>query len=283
MIYGLISLDPSTESSNNDQIQQHQTPERPIMPSEDAAGHYLKHARSHAPIDEEGLFLSPISETGPNTRQEPMSDVRSRESYPVHNPHISSPPKAFELDSDPKFNRLWDLFEVARKEFNSESSDNFRRTTAARFLRDTIENAVSYIQSNQRAIEASNGGYAYNDQIYSERLLLLRSTLKQAIEAAEKGSGGRKRRFDYVSTERPSNLLKGFPNPRGRGVKGTSQVRQQVPPSARNSSRHHQRNITPPPHHLRERRVRFETNTWHPSHLRRSPRRYDALFGHPPP
>lgn len=134
------------------------------------------------------LFLSPVSEdpfefTTPDQNTGPLAQ---------HHPSSSG---ATSDPTDPKLQRLWSLFLEARTDFNLESTDNFRRTTAAKFLRDTIENCLSYISSYP--FSAGN-----HPEEATARQTLLRDTLKLAIEAAERGSGGRKRRFDIEAKKK---------------------------------------------------------------------------------
>lgn len=102
--------------------------------------------------------------------------------------------------ADPKFQRLWSLFLEARADFDVQSTDNFRRTTAAKFLRDTIENCLSYISTS-----TSSSSPGHHPDETTRRQTLLKNTLKLAIEAAERGSGGRKRRFDLVAGKKTSD------------------------------------------------------------------------------
>lgn len=133
------------------------------------------------------LFLSPVSEsfehTSPNHNTGSLAEHRDSSSGTTSDP------------TDPKLQRLWSLFLEARTEFNLEHTDNFQRTTAAKFLRDTIENCLSYISF----YPFSAGNYPKEA---TGRETLLKDTLKLAIEAAERGSGGRKRRFDIEAKKK---------------------------------------------------------------------------------
>lgn len=135
------------------------------------------------------LFLSPISESFELTSPDQNTDSLA-EHHDSSSGIISDP-------TDPKLQRLWSLFLEARTDFNLECNDNFRRTTAAKFLRDTIENCLSYISS----YPSSAGNYPEEATV---RETLLKDTLKLAIEAAERGSGGRKRRFDVEAKKKTS-------------------------------------------------------------------------------
>lgn len=146
------------------------------------------------------LFLSPISESIEFTTPDENTGYLAQQHRPSIG--ITSDP------TDPKFQRLWSLFLEARTDFNLECTDNFRRTTAAKFLRDTIENCLSYITFCPSS--AGNHPAEAND-----RQTLLKDTLKLAIEAAERGSGGRKRRFDIEAKKKTFTT-------RGAGVKSIS-------------------------------------------------------------
>lgn len=133
------------------------------------------------------LFLSPISESFEHKTAD-QNTGSPAEHHDSSSGTISDP-------TDPKLQRLWSLFLEARTEFNLEHTDNFQRTTAAKFLRDTIENCLSYISS-----------YPFSADNYlgeaTGREALLKDTLKLAVEAAERGSGGRKRRFDIEAKKK---------------------------------------------------------------------------------
>lgn len=151
----------------------------------------------------EDLFLSPVSDafvpqtpgqkTGAVAQQQPPTDGTASDL------------------TDPKFQRLWSLFLEARADFDVQTTDNFRRTTAAKFLRDTIENCLSYISTSSSSTSAGH------------RQALLEDTLKLAIEAAELGSGGRKRRFDFVAEKKRSKYVVGgkFVSRRGGRTSGS--------------------------------------------------------------
>lgn len=173
------------------------------------------------------LFLSPISESF-----ELITIDQSTGSQPEHHDSSSG---TISDPIDPKLQRLWSLFLEARTDFNLEHNDNFRRTTAAKFLRDTIENCLSYISS-----------YSHSAGNYSEeatgRETLLKDTLKLAIEAAERGSGGRKRRFDVEAKKKTSNThgaggvyatrrggRSNFSHANGHGSGGKNQARHHAP------------------------------------------------------
>ncbi|SLM34006.1 hypothetical protein LPUS_02658 [Lasallia pustulata] len=106
-------------------------------------------------------------------------------------------------DINPKLHRLWDLYQNAKEDFLSTPEAKWHSyTSSAKFLRDTAENCISYIESKQhlnqdRQDVASASG---NDSA-EEMLKELRITAGVAKDAAEKGSGGKKRRFDIITME----------------------------------------------------------------------------------
>ena len=138
------------------------------------------------------LILSPVSDAfAPETPDQNTGTLAQH--HPSSDGTINDP-------TDPKFQRLWSLFLEARADFDLQSTDNFRRTTAAKFLRDTIENCLSYISTSK-----SSSSPDHHPDEASRRQTLLEDTLALAIEAAERGSGGRKRRFDLVAGKKTSN------------------------------------------------------------------------------
>ena len=111
------------------------------------------------------------------------------------------------------------MYHKARKDFDNTPVKTIERTKSAKFLRDTTENCLAYIASKQARspkVEAT----------CDERLLKeLRATLEETIAIAERGSGGKKRRFDENWDSVPQGpakmrgshpLVNSDPVPRGR-------------------------------------------------------------------
>ena len=95
-------------------------------------------------------------------------------------------PKSPEID--PMFKKLWIVCKAAHKEYHKTAIESFSRTKAAKFLRDTAENCIEFIERKQ---------YAGTSQRFeTSKLRALRNTLKETTEVATKGSGGRPRHFD---------------------------------------------------------------------------------------
>lgn len=105
-------------------------------------------------------------------------------------------------DNDPKLHRLWNLYQSAKGDFLSINESEWpSHTSSAKFLRDTAENCINYIQSNQLLNEDrrhhTNDASASEADWAGKMLNELRITVAVAKDAAEKGCGGRKRRFDH--------------------------------------------------------------------------------------
>ncbi|KAL2444151.1 hypothetical protein ABEF95_015250 [Exophiala dermatitidis] len=104
---------------------------------------------------------------------------------------------------DSKLERLWDLYSSAKQEFLNLSNNNCppdNLIPAAKFLRDTAENTLQYVEDKY---------------IDTERKDDLEVTFNMAKVTVVSLTGGKKRKFDYVSKEETKNA------PRGPGF-GTS-------------------------------------------------------------
>ena len=142
---------------------------------------------------EESLFFSSRRLTPPI----PTSASKSDEEFFMLGNSNTLLHQEFNPDTDPKFRRLWNLFEKAQTEFNV-LIDTYKATTAARFLRDTIENVISYIESN-RTLTTDSKATSHNDlNGLQKKIFELEVVLKQAMAVAERGCGGNKRRFDFT-------------------------------------------------------------------------------------
>jgi len=104
-------------------------------------------------------------------------------------------------DEDNKFERLWNLYKTADNEYRRAQKNTHLRTQAAKFLRDTTENCILYVEAEQRA---------RHSQLYDElKLRELHTTLKEAIKEAEKGSGGKRRRFADILVPTAPRQMRG--------------------------------------------------------------------------
>lgn len=105
-------------------------------------------------------------------------------------------------DHDSKLHRLWNIYQSAKDDFLSTNESEWpSHTASAKFLRDTAENCINYIQSKQHLKEdrrhPSNVASASEAECAGKMLNELRITVEVAKDAAEKGCGGKKRRFDH--------------------------------------------------------------------------------------
>ena len=100
---------------------------------------------------------------------------------------------------DAKFLRLMEVYKKARSEFDTTPPKSLDRTKAAKFLRDTIENCQTYIGS-KHDVSQVNG--SVSNTLHADVPLDVATVaemerfLKKASVIAEKGSGGKKRRFE---------------------------------------------------------------------------------------
>ena len=95
------------------------------------------------------------------------------------------------------FSKLWPRYLEAKDEFAILASDIDlnQRTKAARFLRDTTENAIRYIK------DPDHGAYAADTDMLEE----LYATLAISEQATSSGLGGRKRKFDKAEEKRKAS------------------------------------------------------------------------------
>lgn len=111
--------------------------------------------------------------------------------------------------------KLFITYQNAKKDFDAtpKAFKTSERTNSAKFLRDTTENCLNYIAARQNpsgnnepintAIELLGGRATVEE---------MKSTLQEATEAAERGSGGKKRRFDEDWTDTPEAPAKMRPS-----------------------------------------------------------------------
>ncbi len=139
-------------------------------------------------------------------------------------PAIKSP------DKDTMFDRLLNLYKTAKDDYCKTDRNTMSRTKAARFLRDTTENCILYIEDRQSSA---------NSQMHDEPILReLRATLEEAMEEVEKGSGGKKRRFDDDWNHVPTAP---------KCMRGDSPQERLEDPSPSQNDREPLRKILPPP------------------------------------
>ena len=133
-------------------------------------------------------------------------------------------------DKDPNFIKLWEVCKNAHEDYRKTSQKSLARTKAAKFLRDTVENCIQYIEDKQ-----STGTSQWFEK---SKLHALRELLRETMEVATKGSGGKPRRFDELPlpTATASNLT--VPTARELTVATMlTQTRGDVLPENQNESR----------------------------------------------
>ena len=89
-------------------------------------------------------------------------------------------------EEDLKSIRLISVYRIAKDDFLDSPAGTLKRTKAARFLRDTIENCLAHMS-------------LFADSVIED----MQRMLKEAIASAEEGCGGRKRPFDEGFSEEP--------------------------------------------------------------------------------
>lgn len=99
---------------------------------------------------------------------------------------------------DPKMTRLWALYQTARVEYTSCPKGSVAHSKAARFLRDTIENGLTYIERAYHSVVCDG-----NKKVFPRANLLgvwdkfmeLRTSLNEVTPVVAKAYGGQRRRF----------------------------------------------------------------------------------------
>ena len=118
--------------------------------------------------------------------------------------------------ADLKLGKILEIFDRARKDFHEADAETPDYITAARFLRDTAENCIHFLETQ-------------GVQIVTEKLTEIRSQFAEATVAAEKSLGGKRRRFDYdyigVPEEPRRNRLKNLQKKVERGSKSFKVVK----------------------------------------------------------
>jgi len=104
---------------------------------------------------------------------------------------------------EPKLARLWSVYKKARADFVAVSgkADRFKKAVAAKFLRDTAENTLHYLQNKN------------TDPIMMAELF---ATYNMAKSTAVSLTGGKKRKFDYVEKDKVKGTPRGPSNLRSK-------------------------------------------------------------------
>lgn len=92
-------------------------------------------------------------------------------------------------DVDPAAARLWNIFEQAKQDFFAATEQNStKKRTTAKFLRDTAENTLQYLQDK-----------SVDHQLLEE----LETTLSDAKKTVMTFYGGKRRKFDQPESPKP--------------------------------------------------------------------------------
>ena len=129
-------------------------------------------------------------------------------------------------DEDPKFKRLWDLYKTANVEFQKTHQKTPQRTETAKFLRDTIENCILYVESKHSGSDSRIREESQLDE--------LRTALDKIVTEVEEGIGF-KRRFDEDWARVPSapRRMKVGPS-RSDWTRAPSASKEEIPEHAKN-------------------------------------------------
>lgn len=119
------------------------------------------------------------------------------------------PRKSSDIEDDARLNRLWSLYLTARRDFYADRVQDFNSKKSAKFLRDTTEECISYIET-VRASRLSHSGTGQAFTRDQEKLCQLCNTLKVAEQVADGRSGGKKRRFEVSTWPRSSQSQSSF-------------------------------------------------------------------------
>ena len=200
LIFPPIWIDPTSSDQTKPQLTQGRDT---LTDLDYAAIRKSQDIRNLAEIDE--LFLSSGSETSPQHALPVLSGAINHTRVKNSSGEPPLPAEGINLDTDTNFLRLWGFYVTARQEFQVYNQDCYRRTLAAKFLRETIENAMSYLQLHVTSIASSNGGSDAESDGISEKLLELGSILQHAVEVVEHSSGGKNRNFEPTRPKFPSH------------------------------------------------------------------------------
>ena len=139
--------------------------------------------------------------------------------------------------------KLLITYKEAKAEFDALPGKSLERTKSAKFLRDTTENCLSYLETRGSLPpgDTSNDGVilvSEDSKIVDEMKL----TLQTAIKAAEEGSGGKKRRFDDDWT----NVPQGPATMRSPAASQPEGTRDPVPRGTTDENRFGRHHVTGP-------------------------------------
>lgn len=144
----------------------------------------------HKPVSE-ALFVSDGSEW---SRTSDLPHIAEEQDEKLFGAKMSGKSASRSKDGDEKLKRLFIVYHKARRDFDATSAKTLERTKSAKFLRDTCENCLAYIAGV--AAKRTQTGGSKSEATCDGMLDELKATLEETTAVAEKGSGGKKRRFD---------------------------------------------------------------------------------------
>jgi hypothetical protein len=113
----------------------------------------------------------------------------------IEQPSIERSYLTADPDREPRLTNLWNVYQRAKADYLVVANhQNHTTATAARFLRDTAENILSYLENKT------------TDPVMMEEL---NATYRMAKEAAVSLTGGKKRKFDVGEAEREMGARRG--------------------------------------------------------------------------
>ena len=159
-------------------------------------------SRSRLQSDKESLFDSNGIETLRSPHLDHMALKPDKKLGDLHHP--SSGPNALNFKIE-MLRKLFVTYQMAQKDFEACPLKTRARTKSAKFLRDTTENCLSYLTARQTPLQGGEALDINLELLGGEGIVEeMKLTLQKAIEVAEEGSGGKKRRFDEDWASTPS-------------------------------------------------------------------------------
>lgn len=159
-----------------------------------ASGNARPHQRTHRIYKaEQGTGIT--QDIPLQTQEPPISTVLIAANPASIHDEIETDPTP---ELDPRISRLWALYQTAKVEYSSCQKGSFAHSKAARFLRDTIENGLTYIEraypsvvcdGNSETLQGANLLGVQN------KMVELRTCLNEVTPVVEKAYGGQRRRF----------------------------------------------------------------------------------------
>lgn len=192
---------------------------------------------------DEALF---VSNSNKAQRSAELSHIAVKSQKKLAESDTSGDPILKLSESDEMLKRLLDIYRKAKNDFHATPPKSIERTKSAKFLRDTVENCLSYLAAKEipaySMMTTSSTGKATSK---AELLHQLQETLEETIAIAEKGSGGKKRRFEEnvegvpqeparmkgTLVESPDPVFKGLPSERKPAIRSAAREKRSRAPA----------------------------------------------------